>query len=305
MYKGEISDPKLVLQTEMQVGAEEIQCAVTHSAFFLNQPTGARYWVPAKGLLLTVERENGETVSMDDSSLNEDNAMLHVPLATPLQAGEEVRIRATHPDYPAVSAADTIVPMPEFSVASCNWDSVNRECRLRLVFGDNADFHGIMGVKGMLCHTEKYNWQGRETYNTYYSHAIASKDNVFFGMGNSFSSERGYNTLSELFFRADDARNKEIDVTLMVQYQTGNRSQFRQDSVQITVTAHSTHSYQYKKSLYSYFGATGSDDSDVEELFSDIIGIEEKVQLYSNVKDGYGIVAGNSKNIQTIIIKAQ
>lgn len=296
-YNGEVTDPKLVIQTEMHAGAEEIACSVTRSAFFLNQQGYSQSW-PSKGLILKVERENGETVTMDDSSLNGTNSRLFVPLATPLQAGERVYIQATHPDYPTASASDTIVPMTEFTISECVWDSAKNVCRVRLRFGDNADFHGILGINGLFCYSGKR--QGKYSYGTYRSKRIVSMDNIFLGLGNAFSSEEGYNTSGELFCMADNARNKEVEVMLPPTVQVGGKGVTLQpDSVQITVLAHSTASYLYKKSLYSYFDATGVDEANVGEFFSDIIGTEENVQLYNNVENGYGIVSGVTTKTQT------
>lgn len=297
-YNGVVTDPKLVIQAEMHAGAKEIVCSVSRSAFFLDQPK-SYVWIPSKGLILLVERENGEKVTMDDNQLNGSNDRFFVRLATPLEAGERVYIQASHPDYPTAFGADTIVPMPEFTITECVWDSVRKSCRVRLRFGDNTDFHGIMGIKGLFYYLEKR--QGRSNYSTYYSKRIVSMDNVFLGLGNSFSSEEGYNTSGELFCMADNARNKEVEVMLPATVQVAAKGVTLQpESVQITVLAHSTASYLYKKSLYSYFDATGVDEANVGEFFSDIIGTEENVQLYNNVENGYGIVAGVTTKTQTI-----
>ena len=148
-YNGVVTDPKLVIQAEMHAGAKEIVCSVSRSAFFLDQPK-SYVWIPSKGLILLVERENGEKVTMDDNQLNGSNDRFFVRLATPLEAGERVYIQASHPDYPTAFGADTIVPMPEFTITECVWDSVRKSCRVRLRFGDNTDFHGIMGIKGLF-----------------------------------------------------------------------------------------------------------------------------------------------------------
>lgn len=302
-YNGEVTEPKLVIQTEMQAGRKEINCSVSHSAFFLDQPK-SHLWIPSKGLILMVERENGETVTMVDTFLHKPNDRFLVRLATPLQAGERVFIQASHPDYPTAFAADTIVPMPEFTISECVWDSVKKVCRVSLRFGDNADFHGILGIKGLFVYKEKR--QGNQNYGEYRSKRIVSMDNIFLGLGNSFSSEEGYNTFGELFCMADNARNKEVKVALPpTVHVIGGRVKFQPDSVQITVLAHSTVSYLFKKSLYSYFDATGVDEANVGEFFSDIIGTEEVVQLYSNVENGYGVVAGTTQKMQKIIFKAQ
>ena len=304
-YRGEISAPKLVLQTEMEEGSDTLHCAVTRSAFFLDHPD-THYWVRSKGLKLTVERQNGETVRMDDSLQSDGDYMINVPLAAPLRTGEVVRISAEHPDYPDVTAADTIVPVPEYAVTSYVWDSVHQACHVRLQFGENTGYHGIIGFSGVLYHTETYKWQGKETVHVYSSRSIYSKDNLFAGMGNAFSSENGFNTFGELFCMANGVRNKEVELTFSVTTRTlGSQVDFQQDSLLLTVAAHSTVSYEYAKSLYSYFGVSGSDDSDIGSMFEGVTGVEEHVQLYSNVENGYGIVAGTSRKKTKIMLNNQ
>ena len=303
-YKGEYQDPKLVIQTELSEGGKTVDCIVTRSAFFLDRPTGGPIWYPSEGVVFTVERENGEKISMSDSVLTTNNHVFHVPLATPLQAGETVTVRASHPDYPEAYGSDGIVPMPEVEVVSCVWDSTYDRCRVRLKFGENAAFDGVMGVKAKMDYNMVIRRNGTITNVPYYSSYIVSTDIAFMGMDNANSSEEGFNSFSELFFKSTDVRNKEVEFFIQATYRSKPPSQIAKPlEADISIISHSSDSYLYWRSIYKYFRASGNSDYDFSSMVSDMFGVEEVVQIYSNVHDGYGAVLGTSKKSITFTFK--
>ena len=304
-YNGEYQDPKLVIQTELEEGWKTVDCIVTRSAFFLDRPTGGPIWYPSQGVVFTVERENGETISVSDSVLTTNNHVFHVPLATPLQAGETVTVRASHPDYPEAYGSDGVVPMPEVEMVSCVWDSAYDRCRVRLKFGENAAFDGVMGVKAMMDYQMSYSMKNGETgYVPYFSNYIVSTDVAFMGMDNANSSEEGFNSFSELFFRSADVRNKEVEFFVQATYHSRPPSQIAEPlEAYISIISHSSDSYLYWRSIYKYFGASGNSDYDFGSMFSGMIGVEEEVQIYSNVHNGYGAIVGTSTKAITFTFK--
>ena len=304
-YKGEYQDPKLVIQTELSEGGKTVNCGVTRSAFFLDQPFGEPIWYPSQGVVLTVERENGEKISMSDTVLTPNNHVFHVPLATPLQAGETVTVRASHPDYPEVYGSDRVVPRPDVGMVSCVWDSAYDRCRVRLKFGENADFDGVIGVKATLDYNMVTTMRNGEIRDIpYYSSYIVSTDIAFMGLDNANSSEEGFNSFSELFIKSTDVRNKEVEFYIQATNRSTPPSAIADpQEVRMSIISHSSDSYLYWRSIYNYFGAMGTSDYDFSSMVSDMFGVEEVVQIYSNVHDGYGAVLGTSKKSITFTFK--
>lgn len=294
-YKGEYQDPKLVIQSQMAANDSIIYCTISRSAFFLE--TGKKAYELTEGVTLTVSRENGETISVPDTSIIDPSMRYYwVPLATPLQAGEVVRLQASHPSYPTAFGQDTIVPMPDFTITSCVWDSIDVVCRVQIHISDNADIHGVMAVRGALTYSwtvDHYLTDESYVYSST-SKNIQSKDNIFASLGNAFSSEYGYNAKEEMYIKADEARNRDItlEFPLYSNYYTPK-------SMEIQLIALSEDAYLYRRALYNYFGAYGTTDMDLGSELSSMFGIEESVQLYTNIENGFGIVAGQSPNKQT------
>ncbi len=294
-YKGEYQDPKLVIQSQMAANDSVLYCTVSRSAFFLE--TGKKAYELTEGVTLTVTRENGETISVPDTSIIDPAVRYYrIPLATPLQVGEVVRLQASHPSYPTAFGQDSIVPMPDYTITSCVWDSTEATCRVKIQMGDNADIHGVMAVRGAL--TYSWNVDHYLTDETYVysstSKNIRSKDNIFASLGNAFSSEYGYNAKEEMYIKADEARNREISLEFPLY-----SNYYTPVSMEIQLIALSEDAYLYRRALYNYFGAYGTTDMDLGSELSSMFGIEEPVQLYTNIENGYGIVAGRSPNIQT------
>lgn len=294
-YNGEYEDPKLVIQAQLSEGDSALSCTVSHSVFFLEYTP--KMYDLSYGLTLTVTRENGETISVPDTEVADlTKRDYNIPLATPLKAGEVIRIQASHPDYPTAVGKDTIMPKPDYTILSCVWDSLEGVCRVKLRINENTAVHGVMAIRGAL----DYQWIG-ENHNTgetkvYTGTAkfIQSKDNLFASLGNAFSTDYGYNSREEMYFKADEARNREVTVEFPL------NNGYTPVTMTVQLMSLSSDAYLYRRSMFNYLGAYGISDIDLGAELSSMFGIEETVQLYSNIENGYGIVAGQSSNKQTI-----
>lgn len=276
-YNGEYQDPKLVLDVTLHEGDTTISGSITHSEFFLN----ASYYPENRwltGVTLSVQRDNGDVTSYTDSGMRLQDQTFSIPLTTPLQVGEQVRIIASHPDYPTAEGRDTIVAKPQVTISKCVLDSVKSKCYITLCFGNNLSEESLLGISGEL-------WYRTKTDMMRYSTVINSNDQRFAVLGNLFTTDNGFSTRYSLFCLASDMQGKEVELEMPISQHEINVSY-----LSMHITHYSTHAYQYRKSLYAYLGLNGVDEMDLGALISDMFGLEEAVQIYSNIENGIGIV---------------
>ena len=294
-YTGDFQKPKLVLHAmNLQENSSEIGCHLMHSTFFLDRVTYQDLLI--KDATVTAWR-NGEKMTLQESK--DIKGYYSVLCPTPHRVGDIIRIQASVPDYPTVEGTDTIVPMPKVELLTAEYDSVENSCKVRVRFGDNSAYKGMVGCQAVL-NTMWRQWQGTGVDTTMRQvYWITSMDKIFAGNGNAFSAEYGYNAGGELFVPAVDASNREVEFTMPTSYMENRYTKVRFDTLTLNFITHSTHSYRYWKSMYAYRNVQGSENFDFGEEISMMIGSEEKVQLYSNVENGYGIIRAAS--IQTYI----
>ena len=58
----------------------------------------------------------------------------------------------------------------------------------------------------------------------------------------------------------------------------------------------------YMKSMRAYMGYSDEpyDDMDLGAILSDMIGMEEPIPVYTNIENGFGLVASKSRDVITI-----
>jgi len=301
-YNGEYQDPKLVLQLreELSDGQSYVGCLISRSAFFLDKLSG-----PAELRIneasVTMQRNEEEPVTLQRVGDGEYSFKNTLPF---FQVGDVIRFRASCSGYPDIEACDTIVPRPDVDFVAYTYDSIKNVCHVRVRFGDNTGYEGILGCQGYVYIKYKYPPYG--IHKEYYSRQIRSKDAIFSGLGNAFSTERGYNAPRELFCKTKDASNREVEFEIPVGLSLSNANVMVVDErVGITFTTHSQHSYRYWKSLYNYKHIQGSEDVDMSTAISGMFGSEESVQLYSNVENGYGILSAASDKFVSVIFELE
>lgn len=294
VYDGAYEDPKLVLQTVLQEGSTVLDGAVSRSSFFLTDDMPQDRWLD--GVTITVQRDDLAPVTYSDTALHMKQGTFRINLTTPLRAGEQIQVSASHPDYTTAQGTDVVVPAPQVTIDACVWDSAAMECRVKLRFADHLNHRGVMGVQGVLNYTMYYAKDDSVDYTD--SHLI-SNNAIFAGQGNSFSTDYGFHSYVELFFSAEDAQGKVVELTMPASdpyFYEGNMS-VRLVNMGMAVTSYSEHAYLYRQSLYAYLGLTGSDDFDIGAVATGLFGMEETVQVYTNITDGLGIVEARSQTV--------
>jgi len=289
-YTGDFQKPKLVLHSMyLQEDSQEIGCNLMHSAFFLDQVSYKDLMI--NDAVVTAWR-NGEQIELHENGEVGGYYTAHCP--TPHRVGDVIRIQASVPGYPTVEGTDTIVPMPKAELLSIEYDSLEHQCKVRVHFGDNTAHKGMLGCQAIL-HTLWRQWQGSRVDTTMrHVYWITSMDKIFAGNGNAFAAEYGYNSGGELFVPALEASNRDVEFTMPMHYMEDRYTKVRLDTLTLNFTIHSTHSYRFWKSMYAYRNVQGAENFDLGEELSMMIGLEEKVQLYSNVENGFGIIRAAS-----------
>lgn len=296
-YDGAYEAPKLVLQVSLHEGDSAIAGSITRSSFFLDQSNPRDRWL-TDGVSIRVERGDGTVTLFTDTALHMKQGTFLLAQQKPLQAGEIIRIQASHPDYETVEGCDTVVYKPEVTCTACVWDSVAGEFRIRLQFGENARFHGVMGVQAQIIYPSGYGFG-----YSYANASLQSSDPIFAVMGNTFSTEHGgFVSYYDLFFRADDAKSKEVALVMPLNLQYYPEED-KPVGMLLIVTSYSNTSYTYRESLYSYLGLRSSDGIDIGEVAAGALGVEETVQIYTNITNGFGIVEASSQTVFKEAIK--
>ena len=302
-YTGEMTDPRLVFQARLAENDTEIQCTASRSAFFLDNS-----WPQDRllsGFTFSVRRGEGEEQTFAASDLKSEDNIYFIPQSEPLHASEVVRISVSHPDFPTATACDTVVASPQMQVASCTQDKKAGVYRVRLRFGANEGFAGMIGLQAALEYTVQQTWGEDDTYTYERTEThFATNDPVFAGLGNPYSTEEGFNSDAELFCRMSDIRNREVEILISANEDSNSPSTtIIPERLVVYARAHSTCSYLYWKSAYAYFGIYGNEDIDLASLMSSVFGVEEGVQLYNNVENGYGVVCATSYSISELIFE--
>lgn len=287
-YTGEYQDPKLVMEVALEDGNTWIYGSVTCSDFFLDASYDkSDRWLT--DVTLTVQRDGGQkkTYTQGNSAFKMQGYSFRVQLDEPLRAGEEVRVWASHPEFPTAEGADRVVTKPSVSCEECVWDSIRNECRIKLKFGEDLACDGIISVQGEF----RY-WKVPEGATGYESVSrwITSFDKCFAVLNNTYSTTYGFNSNHyDLFCRPEDVKGRVVEFVIPVDASSSYKVTKVMDAT-CYVTNYSDAAYRYRQSLLDYFGFRGTDDTDLGAMFADMFGIEETVQIYNNVENGFGIV---------------
>lgn len=287
-YTGEYEDPKLVMEVGLEGGSNRIYGSVTQSVFFLDASYNKQdRWLT--DVTLTVQRDGGEkrTYTQWDTACIMQNYSFSIRLDEPLHAGEEVRVWVSHPDFQTAEGADKVVTPPAVTCEECVWDSVRKECRIQLKFDEDLACDGILGIQG-----EFRFWIASETATgyEYTSHWITSFDRCFAVLGNSYSTNYGFNSeYYDLYCRPEDVKGRVVEIVLPAET-AGSLKVKKVYEATVEITNYSDAAYRYRQSLMDYFGVRGAEDMDLGSYFAAMFGVEETVQIYNNVANGLGVV---------------
>jgi len=318
-YDGEITEPKLVLQAEVSEGDTIVKAYVSRSRFFTDDQNYSYqdYRMPSA----TVEIQRGEQgwQKMDTCSVMTKSKRLEkfftIHLDSALQAGETIRIRASHQNYDTITAEQTIVHKPWCQALNYNGqpktlrrNEAFRCVELSLLLQNYPFTDAHLGLNVSCSYHIRFQ-RGSRTDITYGTTTyIRSYDQLFAAKENASASQTGFSSRYELFARSDyqNAHMLDLEIPYASYSEDTKVLEFTIDSMTLSFNAHGADSYLYRRSMYKAKGDNYNEDFDLGAEMSDIFGQEEDVQIYSNVANGYGIFAACSrykivmKNIQTV-----
>lgn len=321
-YHGEYEEPKLVVQALLNAGADSIVCIVERSYFFLESMNNNSNTLDNVTIDIASTFIDSLQVLRDVTNGNEHKLYL----SHPLQANDTIRLIISHPELGIATAKEWITPKFEAEIKSAIWDSQHNQCRF--VF-DFPDAHSMPELQILMqCTTyitetrivTKKNFNGKliscdTIHNTHtYVQMIQSKNKIFNTVDNTY--EEGMFCGRTLSFNTDYLSAKNIEIILPIELQNDTTTiklssgatetryyTYTMDSCMFTFEAQSPNSILYMKSMRAYMGLNNdnNDAMDIGALFSDMLGIEEPVAVYSNIENGYGIVL--SRTTHNILIK--
>jgi len=293
-YDGEIAAPKLVLQAEVGEGDTIVRCYVSRSRFFLENRLYNQYDYVLADAVTQLQRGDDAWQTMSYSA--QDHAFV-LQLASPLKAGETLRLQASHPEYEIVSAQQTVVPKPYVQVIDVHYEKkANRFCAI-LILTEYPDSDVTLGL-AVSCKYFLKTSRGSYTTNTGATTTVLfSFDEIFAAADNIYSTAQGFNSRYELFFKPGYPHAKVIDIYIPHSAPSENTeiTGASISDLEISISAHSRDSYLYRTSMYSASGYVGDQDFDLGAEVGSMFGTEEDVQIYSNIEHGYGIFAGCSR----------
>lgn len=320
-YHGEYDDPKLVVQAILYAGEDSIDCFVDRSYFFLDKKPNTKE--PLSDAIIQIESASNPSLRL--VRLRPVGACYRLYLSEPLQTNDTIRLSVTHPEYGTARAEEVIVPRFKVQLKSSVWDTKKGECRAVFDFPDSPNLSNSLNVTAIVRWSKVYIYT--ETKNgvqtkcdTSYSNSSYSKFEsnhpIFASTQNSYdaSKKRYYGTT--LYFTGDYTSAKDVeiimpinlsyDTTYVYNYSNGvtkyEYTTYTVDTCVCTFGVTGQTFDTYMKSMRAYMGYSDEpyDDMDLGAMFVEMLGVEEPVPVYTNVENGFGLVASKSRDVITI-----
>ena len=286
-YTGDESEPVLVLEALPQAGSDSLTCYINRSRFFLDNTKTD----PASLAKLSIEltTSSGACRIVRDSVVD---FVHHLTLSAPLPAGDTLHLTVTHPDFPTIEAAEYIVPACEPTFESVTRDTTGYHVTLHLP--EYAYKNGRIGINGTLYSTYTSVLKDSTISSEYTQTVMKSKDAIFASLNSFFLLYQSYMAYADkgerLFFYSDYTPDTRLH--LFFECPADNEKlTFHLDSIVLDIEARSATYTHYYASLQAYMNQN-SDGSGMS--------IEEPVSVYTNISNGYGILAAKT-NSQLII----
>ena len=321
-YHGEYDDPKLVVQAILYAGEDSIDCFVDRSYFFLDQKPNTREPLPN----VTVQIESASNPSLRLVRLRPVGACYRLYLSEPLQTNDTIRLSVTHPEYGTATAEEVIVPRFKVQLKSSVWDTKKCECRAVFDFPDSPNLSNSLNVTAIVCWNRVYitteTKNGVQTkcdtsYSNSFYNIFESNHPIFASTQNSYdtSKKRYYGTT--LYFTGDYTSAKDVEIIMPINDRFYDTTHVYNYSNGVTKYKYTTYTVDtcvctfgvtgqtfdtYMKSMRAYMGYSDEpyDDMDLGAILSDMIGMEEPIPVYTNIENGFGLVASKSRDVITI-----
>lgn len=320
-YHGEYDDPKLVVQAILYAGEDSIDCFVDRSYFFLDDKPNTKE--PLSDAIIQIESASNPSLRL--VRLHPVGACYRLYLSEPLQTNDTIRLSVTHPEYGTATAEEVIVPRFKVQLKSSVWDTKKCECRAVFDLPDSPNLSNSLNVTAIVRWSKVYIYT--ETKNgvqtkcdTSYSNSSYSKFEsnhpIFASTQNSYdaSKKRYYGTT--LYFTGDYTSAKDVeiimpinlsyDTTYVYNYSNGvtkyEYTTYTVDTCVCTFSVTGQTFDTYMKSMRAYMGYSDEpyDDMDLGAIFVEMLGVEEPVPVYTNIENGFGLVASKSRDVITI-----
>ena len=283
-YTGDQTEPVLVLEAQPQAGSQSLVCYVNRSRFFLDNTKTDSASMAKVSIALTTS--SGACSIMRDSVVG---LMHHLQLSAPLPANDTLHLIVSHPDFPTIEAAEYIVPACMPGIQSLKRDTTGYHLNMRLP--DYPYKNGRIGINGVLYTT----WTRDTVSRPYTQTVVQSKDEIFAPLNSFYLLYQSYMAYADkgerLYFYSDYPTDTRMHLFFECPPDKENRT-FRLDSIVLMLDARSATYTTYYASLRTYMNQN-SDGSGMS--------IEEPVSVYTNITNGYGVLA--SKTNSKIIIK--
>lgn len=323
-YNGEYQDGKLLVEAFTCAGEDSLVCCIGRTYFILDDKPSTPEVLD--GLHISLEGESGAYDIISDST---DGRQHFIRLSRPVQAGEELKLTVSHPQFGTATAKETPMPdlVPEsFSyerkVTTQGWD--NHIVKIQL---PGYPLETVIGLSARLYMTQtvirplydaNLTHTGWDTIvrSLVYTGPLLSYDPVFANMENGYMEGQGYYASSKkgglLLMCSDYPSGKQIELYMRTvsdsSYPSGVSTTFRLDSFLLGFEMKSEAYNLYQASMEQYLRThryTNRDeekDEDQDEernenwgsMFSSM-GIEETVSVYNNVENGYGVFISKTK----------
>lgn len=309
-YNDEYQDSKLLVEALACAGEDTFVCCVGRSYFILDdKPTKPEV---LEGLSISLEGASGVYTINSDSI---DGRQHYMKLSRPVQAGDELKLKVSHPRFGTACAKETL--MPEFipEVYSCKVETSNTDRHIvTLQLPDYSPYYTIVGIAGQLYVTQtiiravydqERNPMGWDTIiNSRMFPSLYSYDPIFANTENAYNEQGDYyypKASGQLFMSSDYPSGKQIELYIntfsnLSDSTSGISNTYQVDSFLLDFEVRSEAYNLYMASMQEYLHATKEDNMEVNwgDMFSSI-GLEETVSVYNNIENGFGIFMSKTK----------
>lgn len=301
-YSGKETDPGLVIEALPIAGSDSLVCYINRSHFIVDASTSSPEELKNVSIELSVSSRGCRIVSDSVAGFCH-----HLKLSNPLPAGDTLRIAVSHPNYPTAVAEEFILPHfePKIETIVKDTDIDGRmEYRLSVALPDYPYPDIMVGIHSAVYITQTHigpHWDkesqtiiGTDTTVTKLrGKGIYSKDGLFALLENRYNTYYGAHYSTEdgyLFFLTGYPASRKTQFTLC----TGVRSKHETKSVSVTWVVDSiVVDYEAQSKTYTLYRRSMKEYINQRSSFSYASGmsLEEPLLVYSNVKNGYGILA--------------
>lgn len=313
-YNGAYQDAKMVVHAIAAAGEDSLTCYIGRSYFFLDSKP--REPEVLDSLTITLEGTSGNYAIIRDSVAGIAH---HLRLSRPIEAGDTLNFTVTHPRFGTMKAQEVVPPDFIPQVVETVWEkgpeTQDNKYRIRLRLPDYPLNDKIVQMSCITYYTTTtvfpifdkdrnfVRWDTLVTARV--NPSMFSADELFAGYNNYIQRERGY-YYPVLYFATDYPSGKEFELSEMLYspYDKWSGEEpyrfyhtYTLDSCYMTFALTSDTYDFYYNSMLSYMGMNQSrqEEFDLGMMLASMFGQEEQMPVYTNVENGFGVLASKTK----------